>query len=122
MILSNSLRACFLCTNEGVQVSLDSVPSAARSGHGSARMMVVRLLARRSSWRNAVALSWAPAGTEPGTVSLSREPDRWTFTTDRGKFRLEWDSGKVQFAARAPDNLPTCRELASFALTQLGIF
>jgi len=59
-------------------------------------MVVVRLLARRSSWRNAVALSWAPAGTEPATVSLGREPDRWTFTTDRGKFSLEWDGGKVQ--------------------------
>ena len=52
-------------TNDGVQVSLDSVQSAARSGHGSSRMAVVRLLARRSSWRNAVALSSAPAGTEP---------------------------------------------------------
>jgi hypothetical protein len=83
-------------TSDGVQVSLDSVQSAARSSHGSSRMVVVRLLAHRSSWRNAVALSWAPAGTEPATVSLSREPDRWTFTTDRGKFSLDWDSGNVQ--------------------------
>ena len=49
-------------------------------------MAVVRLLTHRSSWHNAVALSWAPAGTEPAPVSLSREPDRWTFTTARGKF------------------------------------
>ena len=84
-------------TNEGVKVSLDSVRLAARSGHGSTSTRgVVRLLARRSSWRNAVALSWAPAGTEPASVSLSREPDRWTFTTARGKFSLEWNSGKVQ--------------------------
>ncbi len=73
-------------TSDGVQVSLDSVQSAARSGHGSSRMAVVRLLTHRSSWHNAVALPWAPAGTEPAPVSLSREPDRWTFTTARGKF------------------------------------
>ena len=43
-------------TSDGVQVSLDSVQSAARSGHGSSRMAVVRLLTHRSSWHNAVAL------------------------------------------------------------------
>ncbi len=82
-------------TCDGLEVSLESVPSAERSGHGSERMAAVRLRTRRSSWRNAVALTWAAAGTELAPVSLSCDPDRWTFTTSHGKFTLEWGSGKV---------------------------
>ena len=41
-------------------------------------------------------MSWRPAGTEPATVSLHQERDRWTFTTARGTFTLDWATGKVQ--------------------------
>jgi hypothetical protein len=43
-------------------------------------MFTIRLQTRRPQWRNAVALSWAPAGETPKKVTLSRDGDLWSFS------------------------------------------
>lgn len=83
-------------TPEGLQVSRDEAQRPSRSELAEIRMEAVRLSCHQPSWRNAVALSWSPRGGEPTRVSLTRDGDRWTFTTPNGLVTLDWAETRAE--------------------------
>jgi len=80
---------------EGIQITGEPVPLPGRHDQEKTSMYTIRLSTRRSMWRNAVALSWSAAGTEPTKVALRAEVRRWTFVVGERKLVLDWDTGKV---------------------------
>jgi hypothetical protein len=82
-------------TPEGVRASAEALPAAGRHGGDGEPMLTVRLQHRGRTWRNAVALSWAPAGAEPKTVTLTADGDRWTFDAAGRRIRVSWPDGRV---------------------------
>ena len=82
-------------TREGVEVHHDRQPSAGTTGRTEASMAAVRLTTHRDFWRNAVALSWSAVGHDPVAVSLTRDGDRWTFTSGSRTLTLDWSTGRV---------------------------
>ena len=82
-------------STDGVQVSGDSLPLPGRQGEKQSSLFAIRLATQRAAWRNAVALSWCPAGREPTRVALHAEARRWTFVVGKRKLVLDWDTGKV---------------------------
>ena len=83
-------------TTEGVQAAGERVPLPGRHGGKQASLFAVRLSAKRSTWRNAVALSWSPADKQPVKATLRAEDRRWTFAAGERKVVLDWDTGKAE--------------------------
>ena len=67
-----------LLTPEGVELTAGPTPAKDREGH-PATLLAAQLRATRSTWRNAVAFSWSPAGATPTRVTLTRDATRYTF-------------------------------------------
>ena len=83
-------------TTDGVQISAGLWPPAVPKEQGEMTMTTLRLLTRRHSWRNVVALSWSSAGSEPAPVTLKRDHDRWTFRSGSRKLSLDWSTSRVE--------------------------
>jgi hypothetical protein len=84
-------------TAEGVEVSAGDLPVRGRHGEeGDERMFAIRLRTERAGWRNAVALSWSAAGTEPVRVGLQQDGDVWTFTAGGRTVALDWGTGEAR--------------------------
>jgi hypothetical protein len=120
-------------TTDGVQVTAEAVPLPGRHGREAASIFTVRLNSRRPEWRNAVALSWSPAGTDPVRVSLRKDSQQWVFGIKRpsenrdvgvprprgseapegfepgsedSTLVLDWDTGKARSCAVTRPNEP----------------
>ena len=87
-------------TAEGVSVSAEDVAAQDRSG-GEDTMFAVRLRAKRTQWRNAVALSWSSAEGRPAGVTLSADGDIWTFRTGDRTVALNWTTGEAAILGQA---------------------
>ena len=83
-------------TPDGVRTSAEDLPTAGRHGGDGGTMLAVRLRRRSRAWQNAVALSWAAAGTEPKTVALDANGDRWTFRAASRRVTFNWRDGRVE--------------------------
>ena len=83
-------------TSDGVQISAGLWPPAVSKEQSEMTMTTLRLLTRRHSWRNVVALSWSSAGSEPAPVTLKRDHDRWTFRSGLRKLILDWSTSQVE--------------------------
>ncbi len=77
-------------TLEGATASAGETPGRGEGGHGGPGMPTLALRAERAQWRNAVAFSWAAAGTEPARVALTTAGDTWTFAAGTRKATLNW--------------------------------
>jgi hypothetical protein len=67
-----------LLTPEGVETTFGETPAKDHEGK-PARLQAAVFKTQAAKWRNAVALSWSPAGTEPVRVTLERKAGVWTF-------------------------------------------
>jgi hypothetical protein len=76
-------------TGEGVEITAGDLPARERHGEPST-MFTVRLAARRQTWRNAVALSWAPAGKTPPRVTMQGGAEAWTFRAGGRSATCRW--------------------------------
>jgi len=84
-------------TGPDIRASAEEVPTEGRRGEDES-MFTIRVVAVRRDWRNAVALSWAPAGGEPATVTCRGEGDRWVFAAGDRTVALDWSSGRAEVA------------------------
>ena len=84
-------------TTDGVAVAAEDVPGEDRRGSGWS-MFTVRLTTKRSEWRNAVALSWAPASAAPVRVTMQREGEQWRFSAGERTVALNWARGEATAA------------------------
>lgn len=75
-------------TTEGVEVTAGDLAAREREG-GADSLYGIRLVTRQARWRNAVALSWAPAGQEPVRVRLEKHGDQWRFRAGGRAYTLE---------------------------------
>ena len=89
-------------TPAGVQVSAEPVAGEDRAGGDPFTMFTVRLQAQRASWRNAVALSWAPADGQPTAVTMQAAGDQWTFRAGPRLARFDWRTGQGLLIVPAP--------------------
>lgn len=80
-------------TPEGVSVAASEQTVSKEGGREPATMFRLGLRTRRAAWRNAVALSWAPAGERPPRAALRADGAVWTFAVGDRRARLDWDSG-----------------------------
>jgi hypothetical protein len=64
--------------------------------HGTDRQFTVRLDAKASVWRNAVAFSWCAAGAEPPSVALTAHGEEWSFVSNGRTVTLDWRTGVVR--------------------------
>jgi hypothetical protein len=83
-------------TTDGTQLNAGPWPPAVPKEHGEMTMTTLRLMARRHSWRNVVAFSWSPAGSEPAPVTLNRDHDRLTFRCGPRELILNWTTSRVE--------------------------
>ncbi len=79
-----------------VSVAAEDVAGEDRHGDDVWSMFTVRLTARGAQWRNAVALSWSPAGESPRAVTMRRDGDRWTFSAGPRAAVLDWTTGEAK--------------------------
>ncbi len=82
--------------SEGIRIAADFEPLPGQDNQPKTSMFTVRLSARRSAWRNAVALSWSAAGKEPGKVALRSVGQKWTFAVKDRELTLDWTTGKIE--------------------------
>jgi hypothetical protein len=84
-------------TTEGVEVSAGDLPVRGRHGEeGDERMFTIRLRTERAGWRNAVALSWSAAGTDPAHVGFQQDGEVWAFTAGGRTVALDWGTGEAR--------------------------
>jgi len=88
-----SLRVDLL-TPESVATNAADLPLRGRHGQG-ANLFTIRFANRAARWQNAVALSWAPTGSETKTIGLARDGNRWTFTVADRKLVFDWTAGQA---------------------------
>jgi hypothetical protein len=84
-----------LLTPEGVALSAEDVAGEGRGGDEFS-MFTIRLQAKRTDWRNAMALSWSSLDSQPAAVRLSRQADMWAFTVDDRTVIFDWRSGEAR--------------------------
>ena len=77
-----------LLTADRVEVTAGDLPARDREG-GADSLYGIRLVARQTRWRNAVALSWAPAGQEPVRVRMEQRGDQWRFLAGGRAYTLK---------------------------------
>ena len=85
-------------TAGGAAFTAEDVAAADRHGGKTDAMFTVSLRKKAPSWRNAVALSWSPAGSAPAKVTLKTAGDLWQFTAAGRTVTLDW----TQAAESAP--------------------
>jgi hypothetical protein len=67
-----------LLTPDGVETTVGE--TAARDHEGKpARMQAAVFKTKAAKWKNAVALSWSPAGSQPVHVTIEQKAGMWTF-------------------------------------------
>lgn len=86
-----------LLTGENVTMTAQNLPVSPSRSRRAPTAFTVRFSTRRSRWRNAVALSWAPAGGDPESIGLHREASRWSFEVPGGNVQFDWKNGKATF-------------------------
>jgi hypothetical protein len=80
---------------EGVGVELCEQTAERSDACDKLAMIGLRLGTERTVWRNAVALSWAPTGSQPRRVALQTDGGNWIFTSGSLRVRLDWKSATV---------------------------
>jgi hypothetical protein len=96
----------YLVTGDGValrvdlltpdNVKMDAANLPVRGSHGKgANLFTIRFANHGATWRNAVALSWAPAGEEAKHVSLARDERTWMFSVAGRKLVFDWKEGQA---------------------------
>ena len=85
-------------TPEGVTTAAEEVKGEGRGGDEFS-MFTVRLATNGSEWRNATALSWAPADVEPPAVELERGPTSWVFRAGDRNVTFDWRTGEAEVGA-----------------------
>jgi len=55
------------------------------------KLFTIQLKTQQKQWRNAVALSWAPAGQVPAQVTLRKRGDGWLFRAGNRSVLMKWD-------------------------------
>jgi hypothetical protein len=83
-----------LLTPENVKMDAANLPARGSHGRG-ANLFTIRFANHDSRWQNAVALSWAPVGTEVKHVSLAKDEKIWTFSVAGKKLVLDWETGQA---------------------------
>jgi len=83
-------------TAEGVEVSGEAMPLAARHGRKESGIFALRLRTEQEKWLNAVALSWSRAEEKPPRVALRAEGRRWAFAVRDRTLTLNWDTGQIE--------------------------
>lgn len=78
-------------TPQGVRMSAEETPGRDRNGLEINRL-TVRLLRSAAAWRNAVALSWSPAGQEPVRVIVEPGSNRWVFRAGDRTAAVDWEN------------------------------
>ncbi len=84
-----------LLTPQGVTLAAEKVPTAGRHGGEGEPLFCMRLRRRAEQWRNAVALSWAPAGKQPPRVALRAAGEQWIFSAAGRTVALDWATGQA---------------------------
>lgn len=75
---------------------VDAANLPARGSHGrDTKLFTIRFTNHDARWRNAIALSWAPAGEEAKQVSLVKDEDIWTFSVAGRKLVFDWAKGRA---------------------------
>jgi hypothetical protein len=82
-------------TAESIHVDAAPVAAAGRHGEQGQTLFAVRLVRTAAHWRNAVALSWAPAGRPIRKVHLDARGDLAVFRSGDRTVSLNWASGEV---------------------------
>ena len=81
-------------TPEGLQIEAQPLPLPGRHGGAGTELFTIRLSTQRTEWRNAVALSWSPAGRQPARVALHSAPQRWDFRSGDRTLSWDWNTGQ----------------------------
>ncbi len=81
-------------TPENVTMRAEDVPAADRHSTTGGKMFTVRLMHHAKTWRNAVALTWSPAGQPPVKVTAQSEGSTWHFTAGDRTVDLDWQSSR----------------------------
>lgn len=81
-------------TPKQVELEARELPLENRDDETS-ELFTLRLMTHRSHWRNATALSWAPAGQNANVTTLRQEGDIWRFHVAQTEVIFDWQSGKV---------------------------
>ena len=55
------------------------------------KLFTIQLKSQQPKWRNAVAMSWSPAGQEPVEVTLEKRKDGWLFRVGAKSVLVKWD-------------------------------
>ncbi len=84
-----------MLTGDGVELSAGEQTVAGREGEKDSQMYAVSLNSERSTWRNAVALSWSPADGAPSVVSLQADADTWLFKAADRAVSFQWETGEA---------------------------
>jgi hypothetical protein len=77
-------------TPEGTSTSIVSQTLAASHSTPSASISALEVEKSGTTWRNAVALSWAAAGAEPIHVTLDQHGPSWIFSAGAKQAVLNW--------------------------------
>jgi hypothetical protein len=88
-----TLRVTLLTPDE-VEASTANVP--VRGSHGNGRdLFTIRFARHDAHWRNALALSWAAAGSQLKRIGLAKGEHAWTFTIAGKELVFDWETGQA---------------------------
>jgi len=80
----------------GGDTKMDAADMPARGSHGrDTKLFTIRFTNHDAHWRNAIGLSWAPAGKEAKHVSLVKDEHVWTFSVADRKLTFDWEKGRA---------------------------
>jgi len=83
-----------LLTPDGVERSTASLPVRGSHANGG-ELFTIRFARHDVRWRNAIALSWAPAGAEVKRIGLAKDADAWTFSIAGRTLVFDWAAGQA---------------------------
>lgn len=81
----NAALRIHLLTPESVTIAAGDIAMKDRYGK-SAPLYTLQFVRHTRKWRNAVAISWAPAGTQPDQVKIEQRASCWKFSASHGEF------------------------------------
>src|SRR5262245_21970684 len=65
------------------------------------RLYTIRLEANKTTWHNAVALSWSAADKEPARVALEKKGQQWIFEAGGRAVAISWDGTAPKIISNA---------------------
>lgn len=80
----------------GGDTKMDASNMPTRGSHrADAKLFTIRIAKHDELWRNAIGLSWAPAGKEAKHIGLVRDEHIWTFSIADRKLMFDWQKQRA---------------------------